>query len=113
MRRGDGVRGTLLRKVPTHSREDDVLLQKEVMEGEAVTVMWREGDFAWVRAGDGVEGFLKSSYCHAEDDEGGASLGECPAHAAPMPTGGAGGGAAAPQPKLEKYFAALNQLKLG
>jgi hypothetical protein len=59
-------RGTTLRKIASPSREASVFVQgaANVMDGDIVTELWLEGDFAWVRDAAGAQGFLKREYLH-------------------------------------------------
>ena len=54
----------MLRKVATHARDGDVWVDGGtcVANSDLVTVLRREGEFAWVRTSDGIEGYLKLSY---------------------------------------------------
>ena len=65
--------GTLLRKVPTHSRSGDVYLECRTVcyDGEVISILPHAGgsahaaeaaDFAWVRTAMGVEGYMKCAY---------------------------------------------------
>ena len=72
--RHDSTGGTLLRKVPTHSRSGDVYLESRTVccDGEVVSILPHGGasahaaaeaaDFAWVRTATGVEGYIKREY---------------------------------------------------
>jgi hypothetical protein len=66
-RDGAGCTGTMLRKVATRSREGDVWISSRacVQDEESVTVLRREGEFAWVLSASGAEGFVKASYLYA------------------------------------------------
>ena len=71
--RNDSTGGTLLRKVPTHSRSGDVYLECRTVcyDGEVISILPHAGgsahaaeasDFAWVRTAMGVEGYMKCAY---------------------------------------------------
>ena len=71
--RNDSTGGTLLRKVPTHSRSGDVYLECRTVcyDGEVISILPHAGgsahaaeaaDFAWVRTAMGVEGYIKREY---------------------------------------------------
>jgi len=63
-RRSDAVHNTALRKVATNSRSGDVFCDHGtcVKNGEHVSVVRHDGDFAWVRSSSGHEGFLQTKY---------------------------------------------------
>merc|ERR1719253_2032298 len=67
VKRNDGVNSTMLRKIKTVERAEHVFVDSRrcVQDGEQVTVLRREGDFAYVRTDDGVEGYLRGAYCAA------------------------------------------------
>ena len=69
VQRGDAVESTLLRKVATHSRDGDVWVDSRtaVANGELVTVLRREAEFAWIRTDAGIEGYVKLTYLAAEE----------------------------------------------
>ena len=50
----------------TQTREAGVFVQgaTNVMDGNIITVLDFEGNFAWVRKSDGAEGFLKREYLY-------------------------------------------------
>eukprot|EP01052_Picozoa_sp_SAG31_P011508 SAG31_NODE_653_length_13152_cov_4.899487_4_plen_529_part_00 len=66
VRRTDGGSSTMLRAVPTRSRDPAVMVASRacVQNGEAVEVLQRapDSEFAWIRSSCGAEGFLNASY---------------------------------------------------
>ena len=64
VKRTDAVGSTVLRKVPTESREDAAWVDCRtcVRDGDHVVVLRTEGDFSWVQTAAGVKGFIKSAY---------------------------------------------------
>ena len=64
VQRDDAVQATMLRKLATHSRDGDVWVGSRtcVSNGEMVTVLQQEAEFAWILTAGGVEGFLKLKY---------------------------------------------------
>jgi len=68
VQRTDNLSTTALRKVATRKRDDHVWVADRtcVRNGEWVDVLRHEGEFTWVRASNGTEGYILTKFLKIE-----------------------------------------------